>query len=106
MNDKEIRVLLDRTEFVAYNDDPLSKVVHEFCVFDARIDVAVINDSLHGYEIKSAVDTLKRLPAQIEAYSKVFDYLTVYTENNHYGAFIASYPIGLGYVCVRIAEGL
>ena len=40
---------------------------------DTRVDVAVINGELSGYEIKSAADTLERLPHQQELYSQVLD---------------------------------
>lgn len=43
----------------------------------SRIDVAVINGALHGYEIKSDSDNLYRLPMQIEDYSAVFDFVTL-----------------------------
>ena len=38
-----------------------------------RVDIAVVNGSLHGYEIKSDRDSLRRLGPQVELYSKVFD---------------------------------
>ena len=44
---------------------------------DTRIDIAVVNCSLHGYEIKSDRDTLERLPRQIEFYNKIFDEVTL-----------------------------
>lgn len=47
------------------------------CWGDARIDIAVVNCSLHGYEIKSDRDTLERLPNQIEMYNKIFDTVTL-----------------------------
>lgn len=47
------------------------------CWGDSRIDIAVINCSLHGYEIKSDRDTLDRLPRQIELNNKIFDYITL-----------------------------
>src|SRR5690554_5074540 len=47
------------------------------CWGDSRIDIAVINRSLHGYEIKSDRDTLDRLPRQIELNNKIFDYITL-----------------------------
>jgi len=38
------------------------------------VDVALFDEHLScGYEIKSAADSVKRLPAQIQAYSRVFD---------------------------------
>lgn len=44
-----------------------------------RIDMAVINGQLSGYEIKSDQDTLARLPLQADLYSLVMDELTVVT---------------------------
>ncbi|HHY79514.1 MAG TPA: sce7726 family protein, partial [Thermoanaerobacter sp.] len=43
----------------------------DICFGTARIDVAVINGKMHGFEIKSEQDNLERLPAQIEAYNKI-----------------------------------
>lgn len=50
---------------------------------DARIDLAVVTDRLHGYEIKSDFDSLQRLPKQARHYSAVFDYVTLITTNAH-----------------------
>jgi len=47
------------------------------CWGDTRIDIAVVNSSLYGYEIKSDRDTLERLPRQVELYNKIFDKLTL-----------------------------
>lgn len=47
------------------------------CWGDTRIDVAVVNCSLHGYEIKSDRDTLERLPRQVKLYDKIFDTITL-----------------------------
>lgn len=43
----------------------------------ARIDFAIVNGIMHGYEIKSDRDTLERLPEQIKEFSDVFDELTL-----------------------------
>ena len=48
-----------------------------------RIDVAVLNGEMCGYEIKSDRDTLERLPFQIEIYSKEFDKLTLVVGRRH-----------------------
>ncbi len=83
MKDRNIRDLLKKTELQSYIADyPHSKIIEEMKlpVAKARIDIAVVNGHLHGYEIKSASDTLQRLPSQVTAYSKIFDYLTVVTE--------------------------
>ena len=47
------------------------------CQGKARIDVAVVNGKLHGYEIKSERDNLRRLAAQAEMYNRVFDEITL-----------------------------
>jgi hypothetical protein len=49
----------------------------------ARVDIAVINGHMHGYEIKSDLDTLLRLPGQIKAYSAVFDKMTIVVGYSH-----------------------
>jgi biotin operon repressor len=42
-----------------------------------RVDIALVNGRLHGYEIKSDRDSLRRLSRQVELYSKVFDRATL-----------------------------
>ncbi|WP_143047300.1 sce7726 family protein [Amycolatopsis xylanica] len=49
-----------------------------------RVDVAAVNGALWGYEIKSARDTLRRLPAQVTVYSKVFDYAALVVADRHH----------------------
>lgn len=51
------------------------RIIEELVVCDgeARVDVAVANGSLCGYEIKSDVDTLDRLAVQQKCYDKTFD---------------------------------
>jgi hypothetical protein len=43
----------------------------------SRIDIAVINGLMHGYEIKSDKDTLQRLPEQMNMYNSVFNKVTL-----------------------------
>ena len=66
-------------------DDPDSFVIDEFQVKQGlcRVDVAIINGKLHGYELKSASDNLKRLPDQQAAYSQVFDLVSLVVSSNH-----------------------
>lgn len=42
-----------------------------------RVDLAVANGNLHAYEIKSDLDSLKRLDGQLDAYLARFDKTTV-----------------------------
>ena len=68
-----------------YSEDPTALIIDELvvCKGVSRVDVAVINGKLHGYEIKSEQDTLERLPMQIKSYNKVFDTMTVVVSEKH-----------------------
>lgn len=100
MNDPRIRELLKTTELSHFIEDPNSKVVEELClpVAQARIDIAVVNGAFHGYEIKSASDNLKRLPSQLDAYSKVFDFISVVTEEKYSRHIIKDLPNWIGVI--------
>ena len=56
-------------------DDDL--ILQEFACKAARIDIAVVNGALHGFEIKSDCDSLDRLSTQIAEYGKIFDFVTL-----------------------------
>lgn len=47
------------------------------CQGVARVDLAVVNGSVHGYEIKSERDTLTRLPSQSSIYSQALEFVTI-----------------------------
>lgn len=98
MKDPAIRQILKRTQLAQYDKDPHSKIVEEMIlpVAGARIDIAVINGAFHGYEIKSASDTLKRLPDQLKSYGLVFDYLTIVTEQKYSQKIIDIIPEWVG----------
>lgn len=68
-----------------WGDDDHSIVVEELGTHfgSGRIDVAVVNGSLRGYEIKSATDRLDRLPGQAARYNEVFDYVTIVVATRH-----------------------
>lgn len=53
------------------------------CCGSGRIDIGVITDSINGYEIKSAQDSLQRLPKQLLIYGRVLDQLTIVAESCH-----------------------
>jgi hypothetical protein len=48
-----------------------------------RADIALINGSLSGYEIKSGRDRLSRLPRQITAYDRIFDECALVVHERH-----------------------
>lgn len=49
----------------------------------ARIDIAVVTNTIHGYEIKSDLDTLFRLPGQMDIFNSVLDRITLVVGKNH-----------------------
>lgn len=85
MRDRDVRIALRKSVLAAHLNDPDTQVVEEMGVWSGtvRIDVAVLNGELCGYEIKSDRDTLDRLPYQVEIYSKVFDRLTLVVGSKH-----------------------
>jgi hypothetical protein len=60
-----------------------SIIINEFGVWNNRIDVALVENCLIGYEIKSDKDTLVRIPEQEALYSKIFDYVSIVCTNKH-----------------------
>lgn len=68
---------------IAGGDLPLLVEELGLCQGEARVDVAVFNGSLHGYEIKSDIDTLDRLEGQQVIYSKTLDFVTLVIGNSH-----------------------
>jgi hypothetical protein len=85
MRDFEIRSILHNSVLSHYLRDGESIIVDELDVCNgvARADVAVINGTLSGFEIKSERDNLGRLPNQVISYGKVFDYMTIITNHRH-----------------------
>ncbi|SRR5579871_6140601 len=77
MRDSDIRRAVKAWLTVKHAHDVDTCVVEEMNVWSgsARIDIAVVNGSLNGYELKSNRDTLDRLPRQLALYGRVFDYL-------------------------------
>ncbi len=63
--------------------DTLIKEELGLCQGFARVDIAVVNGSVHGYEIKSEQDTLARLPGQAQIYNRALDFVTIVTAPAH-----------------------
>jgi hypothetical protein len=103
-SDRDIRMALYETELARFSADPHSLLVDELgvCQGEFRIDVAVVNGALHGWEIKSDRDTLARLPGQAQAYSRVFDTVTLVVGETHLDDALALIP---GWWGVLVASG-
>ena len=82
-----------RDEVVA-NVPGLSETIYEFWVprTNERADLAAIGPAMWGYEIKTAQDTLRRLPRQVEAYNRLFDHCTIVLAERHLKAALTIVP--------------
>jgi len=83
--DRDVREAVLKKVLSEHVADPNVLVVEELGLEHGacRVDIAVVNGYLHGYELKSDSDNLQRLPAQIAAYSKVFDRATLVLGEKH-----------------------
>ena len=74
-----IRSALRSRLLLEHADEVNTFVIEELglCRGQVRVDLAVVNGLLHGYEIKSDRDNLRRLDLQVEVYSKVLDQATL-----------------------------
>jgi hypothetical protein len=79
MRDYDVRSELHRQLHAEHDGDENTRILDELGLRHGarRVDVAVVNGSLHGYEIKSDSDTLNRLAGQVEVYTAVLDYATL-----------------------------
>ena len=85
INDAFIRAPLLQWLRVLHPYSSDAKLLEEFKMPrpSARIDVALVNGEMTGFEIKSDRDTLTRLPLQIPAFSKFFDRVSLVTTKKH-----------------------
>lgn len=105
--DIDIRTCLHKHIKSKYQNDLNTIVVDELnlCQGDARIDVAVINGAMHGFEIKSESDTLERLPNQINIYNQVMDTVTIVTGECHADKIMDMVPTWWGVsITSRVSE--
>jgi hypothetical protein len=81
--------LLDR-----HRADPATLIRQELglCAGARRVDLAVINGELAGFEIKSDQDTLDRLAGQAAAYGQVLDRVTLVTTDRYLDRAAALVP--------------
>ena len=103
IDDPEVRKALiqKRLRPFCQRDDVL--VVHELGLAHARVrvDIAVLNGVLHGYEIKSDCDTLHRLETQLEIYRQSLQKLTFVVAERHVPKVLDCTPDWCGVLAVR-----
>lgn len=105
--DIDIRASLHRSLQAEHADEIENTLILNelsLCQGDARIDVAVVNGAISGYEIKSESDTLERLPKQCETYNKVFDTITILTASKYIDGIIDIVPSWWGITRAEMDE--
>ncbi|WP_020083920.1 sce7726 family protein [Hyphomicrobium zavarzinii] len=100
INDAVIRAALHHKRLRQHKGHPDTIVIDELGLAHAksRIDVAVINGCIHGYEIKSDADTLERLGSQIDIYSRTLQKLTIVASTRHLDAVARRAPDWCGII--------
>jgi hypothetical protein len=103
MKDHHIRTALKRKVLARHFRDPETRVFDELALRhgSSRIDIAVVNGIVHGYELKSDQDTLKRLPHQIKVYNSVLDRITLVVGHRYADEAVQIVPQWWG---IKIAE--
>ncbi|NOY73684.1 MAG: sce7726 family protein [Gammaproteobacteria bacterium] len=98
--DNEIRKAFHEKMLASHHDCPNTIVIDELGVAHGknRIDIAVVNGCIHGYEIKSSKDNLSRFPSQLEAYEQCFERLSVVSAENHIEQLIHKTPEWCGII--------
>jgi len=83
--DKNIRPALKTRLHKCHKKEPETVILDELgiCRGESRVDVVLVNGSIHGFEIKSDRDSLQRLSSQIKLYSKVLDRATLVVGERH-----------------------
>jgi hypothetical protein len=107
MNDADIRVATKEALFLEHKGDSETVIFDELGIQHgaSRIDLAVVNGELHGFELKSNRDTLTRLPEQVEAYSRVFDRVTLVVGEHHLRKAVDMIPDWWGIRVARSEQG-
>jgi hypothetical protein len=107
MRDGDIRRELDALLRKRYAGDLNTLIRHEMglCAGQRRIDVALLNGEISGYEIKSDEDTLFRLLGQADVYGRVLDRVTLVTTSRHQEKSMGLLPLWWGIIVARQERG-
>ena len=102
-DDPVIREALVRTRLRPFRRNKDALVLHELGLAHGRVrvDVAVLNGVLHGYEIKSDSDSLNRLEIQIEIYRQALQKLTLVVAERHASSVFDFAPDWCGVLLAR-----
>jgi hypothetical protein len=101
--DADIRPALRSNLLNKHADQPNTAIFEELgiCRGRVRVDVAVVNGTLHGYEIKSDRDSLRRLDIQADFYGKVLDRATLVVGEHHLSDALDLLPAWWGVLLIH-----
>ena len=104
LSDVEIRAAFKSSLLPAYIHDPQSLVMDELGLRHgrARVDLAVINGEIIGFELKSDLDSLQRLPEQAMVYNSVLDRITLIVTERHLNAAVRQLSDWWGIILVEL----
>lgn len=105
-NDRMIRAALRENLEKSCEGNFKTKIIEELGITHgaARVDIAVVNGVIHGYELKSDRDTLNRLPNQIEIYNSVLDQVTLVVGKTHLHEAFKIVPEWWGITIAKIVD--
>lgn len=103
LRDPDIRPALRANLLSSLADETDTVIIEEMgvCRGRVRVDLAVVNGTLHGYEIKSDRDSLRRLATQIDFYGKVLDRATLVVAERHLPGALDILPAWWGVIRVQ-----
>jgi len=73
-----------------------ASMLTELRVGNRKADAVILNGTSYVYEIKSVLDGYSRLENQLEAYSKVFDFISVVTDEEKFQQVESRLPDNIG----------
>jgi hypothetical protein len=107
MHDPDIRNALRTDLHRRYGADPDTAVIDELSIRrgGTRVDLALVNGVLHGFELKSDYDSLCRLAEQVQAYGSVCNRATLVVGERHVKNAADIVPDWWGIRIVRSCSG-
>jgi len=93
LDDSQIRsFLIKRIREKNQHTDAVLIEELDLCLGEARVDLVLVNGKNVGIEIKSDLDSLDRLPKQIEIYTRVFDQVEIVSGKKHLDQILDTVP--------------
>lgn len=107
MRDGDIRRSLHTMLWNQHGLDGDTVIRHELglCAGSRRVDIALVNGELTGFEIKSDEDTLSRLAGQANVYCRVFDKVVIVTGEKHLEGAMSQLPGWWGVMVATQSDG-